>query len=89
MLPHFDFVRILDVVCLDYLKILIRITVEALADLGQVVARLYRIGLVVLTELDVVLQVSKVGIDCLDRIPDAILACLRNSRRSQEKLVAI
>ena len=76
MLSHFDLVWILDIVCLDYLKILVRVSVEALADLGQVIARLYRIGLIVLTELDVVFQVSKVGIDCLDCIPDPILACL-------------
>ncbi len=89
MLPRFDLVRIVELISLNNLGVLVGIAVELLADLRQRIARTDRVSLRPLTNLDVALQIRKIRINCLDRVPDAILAGLSHSGRFQEELVAI
>ncbi len=76
LLSHLDLVWIIEMICLGNHGILICVSVVALADLGEVIARLHRVGLIALTKFNVMFQVFIVGIDGLDRIPDAVLARL-------------
>ena len=89
LLAHLDLVRIGEIVGLGDDRKLIRVSVVAFADLGQVVAGLNCISLVALAELNVVFQVFVLGINRFDRVPDALLAGFLNRHGFQKKLIAI
>jgi len=74
LLPHLDFVGIVESVGLGNVQVPVGIAVKVFADLRQIVARLDRVNLVAGNDLNVMLEVGETGIHGLDTVPDAVLA---------------